>query len=415
MNEKEIFEQYKFWSRLRFEQDGRAILSPTTAEDAAEITERLKNSEIPSESEPSDLPSIVKLCEFGIKPVPVVDKDKVYGALVGRFAGCVLGVPVEGWKQDEMRSLAKDGGTPFPPTEYWHTVKNPDGIQYGVNRRDEYTLSKMNCVPVDDDVTYTILNFLLLKEYGLSYSLEDVAKLWKAVVPYACTAEDCAIRNIRAGVPAEKVAEGNPFIEWIGAAIRADAFGYAYAGDPVGAAKLCYNDAYLTHRRNGIYGEMFCAAAVASAFKTKTALEALKEAIKCVPKGSRLYNDLVWAFRSEGKFDDYITARKLLDERFDGMSSVHTDNNMCAIVFAVMLGKNDLTLSIANAVAIGLDNDCTAATVGSIVGANVGLKKVDKKWYAPFNDAVTTYLTGYEKLSLNYLADEFISLRKKSL
>ena len=30
----------------------------------------------------------------------------------------------------------------------------------------------------------------------------------------------------------KKVAEDNPFIEWIGAAIRADAFGYVCAGRP---------------------------------------------------------------------------------------------------------------------------------------------------------------------------------------
>ena len=141
----------------------------------------------------------------------------------------------------------------------------------------------------------------------------------------------------------------------------------------------------------------------------------MKVASKCVPKGSRLYKDLEWAFSFEGKLIDYLHARKLLDERFGGMHTVHTNNNMCAITFAIMLGNNDFTLSIANAVAIGLDNDCTAATVGSIVGANVGLNNIDKKWYAPFNDTVITYLKGYEKVSLDSLADDFIDLRRKSL
>ena len=73
--------------------------------------------------------------------------------------------------------------------------------------------------------------------------------------------------NLRAGIAAEHAAEkNNPYAQWIGADIRADGFAYAAAGDPALAASLGYRDAYLTHRRNGIYGEMFFAAAEAAAF-----------------------------------------------------------------------------------------------------------------------------------------------------
>ena len=41
-----------------------------------------------------------------------------------------------------MEKLAKDTNTPFPPTEYWHDVINPKGIQYGVDERIKYSLNK---------------------------------------------------------------------------------------------------------------------------------------------------------------------------------------------------------------------------------------------------------------------------------
>ena len=92
------------------------------------------------------------------------------------------------------------------------------------------------------------------------------------------------------------------------------------------------------------------------------------------------------------------------------MNPVHTINNMVAIVFALMLGGNDFQKCISECVAIGLDNDCTGATVGSIAGACLGFDAIPEYWYKNFNDTVVTYLTGYEKLSLADVINRFIAL-----
>ena len=57
----------------------------------------------------------------------------------------------------------------------------------------------------------------------------------------------------------------NEGLELCGAAIRADAYGYACLGDPARAADLAWRDSGMTHRRTGIYGAMFIAAAIAAA------------------------------------------------------------------------------------------------------------------------------------------------------
>lgn len=340
--------------------------------------------------------------------------DELYkrmkGALIGRFAGCVLGIPVEMYKLADMQAIALDNGMKYPPEDFWTGTDNPEKIHYRVNKRIDYMRDNLDKVPVDDDITYTILNMLLLEKYGKNYSVEDVGKLWLDVLPYACTAEDEALQQLRAGTKAESAANFNNYVEWIGAAIRADAFGYAEAGNPEAAAKLSYNDAYLTHRKNGIYGEMFCAASVAAAFTAKTPLDAVREGMKQIPKESELYMALEWAFSCEEKVTNYIRARQLLDEKFARMHPVHTINNMCAIVFALMLGGNDYTKCIGNCIAIGLDNDCTGATVGSIVGACVGIDAIPEHWYNRFHDTVLTYITGYEKFSLNDVIDRFVKL-----
>lgn len=53
------------------------------------------------------------------------------------------------------------------------------------------------------------------------------------------------------------------------------------------------------------------------------------------------------------------------------------------------------------------------ATVGSIVGANVSVKNIDKKWYKCFGDTVRTYIKGYEMVSLKKLLKDFIILQKQ--
>ncbi|MBQ7319965.1 MAG: ADP-ribosylglycohydrolase family protein [Clostridia bacterium] len=336
--------------------------------------------------------------------------SRIKGALIGRLAGCMLGVPVENYSILRMQALAAETGTSFPPVTYWKGTDRENYMHYGINLITDYLEQNIYCAAGDDDVTYVMLNLLLLEKYGKGYSVDDVGKLWVDVLPHACTAEDEALRQLRAGTKAECAAAFNGFVEWIGAAIRADAFGYACAGDPVAAAKLCYNDAYLSHRKNGIYGEMFCAAAIAAAFTADSPLDAIRAGMMQIPEESELYQALQWAFSVQEQVTCYSRARMLIDEKYGGLHPVHTINNMVAIVFALMLGGNDYEKCISECIAIGLDNDCTGATVGSIVGAFVGIEGIPAHWYDRFNDTIMTYIIGHKTFSIEDTVSRFEAL-----
>ncbi|MBQ0009523.1 MAG: ADP-ribosylglycohydrolase family protein [Ruminococcus sp.] len=366
------------------------------------------------ERQPDTLSEILSLRPEEAKAVTAKPVENLYdrmkGAVVGRCAGCTLGVPVEMWPVLSMIDWAMRTGTPFPPTDYWERPSRPEDLQYRVSPRKKYTKMAMVDVPVDDDITYMILNLLLLEKYGKGYTVDDVGRFWLDVLPYACTAEDEALHQLQYGTKPEHAAEFNSYVEWIGAAIRADAFGYACAGDPEQAAKLAYADAYLTHRKNGIYGEMFCAASIAAAFTADSPLDAVKIGATMIPAESELRQALQWAFSMEGEFETYAKARALIDEHFKGMSAVHTINNMCCIVFGLMLGGKDFTACLANTVAIGYDNDCTGATVGSIVGANLGFDRIPEHWYRNFNDTIETYIKDVPTISIEDTVRRFIKL-----
>ncbi|MEG1875685.1 MAG: ADP-ribosylglycohydrolase family protein, partial [Angelakisella sp.] len=342
-------------------------------------------------------------------------RDKMAGAVIGRFAACLLGVPVEGWTIEGMEQMAECCKMPFPPTGYWKEVTSPNNVQYGKSKRQSYTESGMDSVSVDDDITYTLLDLLILETYGSDFTTADVGKAWLTYLPVACTAEHVALQNLKAGVPADKAGEtNNPYVQWIGADIRADGWAFAAAGHPEKAAEYAWRDAFLSHRRNGIYGEMYFAAAQAAAFVAGSIREALELGLGEIPTDCLLANDLRWALSESGNIHNYKEARGAVDKRFAGMNAVHTNNNACLTIFALLLGNGDYTKTISEVVAMGLDNDCTAATAGSILGAFLGLQKIPAYWYQNFNNTVYTYMTGAEQFRLDDVVERFVALALKN-
>lgn len=370
-----------------------------------------------NELEPSNYKEILQIRPEGPRKIWTTLEDsyddKLAGALLARMAGCILGAPVEFHSIDEMRNWAKYNNEAFPPVDYWKTIKSPYNKRYEKSDFVSYTKDHMNKVPVDDDIVYTILNLLLVEEYGHDFTTEDVGKTWLKYLPYACTAEDIALKNLKKGIDAKEVALiDNPYMEWIGADIRSDAFAYIAPGYPELAAKMAYYDAFLSHRRNGIYGEMFFAAAQSAAFAVDSVIEAIEIGLSEIPENCQLAKDIRWALKQ--KVTNYEEARNLVESRFQGMEHAHTNNNACLTVFGLMIGKEDTTKVIGELVAMGMDNDCTAATAGSIVGAVSGKNNIEKHWYEPFNDIIDTYLINIGEVSIKDVLKRFKVLAKKT-
>ncbi|MDR1600532.1 MAG: ADP-ribosylglycohydrolase family protein [Oscillospiraceae bacterium] len=340
-------------------------------------------------------------------------RDRLAGAFMGRMAGVTLGAPVEFWTVDAMRGWAAYIGDSFPPTDYWSAITNPVGKRYGISRCEEYTRPLLNKVPVDDDVTYTMLGLLIAEEYGLGFTVEDVGAAWLKYLPYACTAEDAALKNLKKGIPAGRAAESdNPYVQWIGADIRSDPWGYLAPGSPELAARMARADAWISHRRNGIYGEMYFSAAIAAAFALDDPMEALRLGLNEIPADCLLARDVRWALDVSSNITNAAQARETVEARFNGMSGVHTNLNACLTIFALGIGRDDFTKTIGETVAMGYDNDCTAGTAGSVFGAARGIGAIPEKWYKPFNDRVMTYMNGQPEFSIKDTLARFEALAR---
>ena len=421
---KQLTQELALYSQLKFEYGAKGVSKPLTDAEKAlrsALTElkRLPIDKELAKHEPNALDQIQDLRPSGPRRMwTAFDKnaygDRLEGALLGRMAGCILGSAVEFWQIDRMKALADANGDEFPPVDYWSDVPNPQELRYRMSRRREFTRNGMKGVPVDDDIIYTLLGLLIAEEHGPDFSIADAGKTWVKYLPYACTAEDVALKNLKKGIPANRVGStNNPYCEWIGAYIRADPWGYMAPGWPERAAEMAYKDAYISHRRQGIYGEMFFAAAIAAAFAVDNPVEALRIGLSEIPKNCAMAKAVRWALRFAPDIRDYRQARAAMEKKFKGMHRTHTINNACLTIWGITIGGKDFTKVIGETVAMGMDNDCTAATAGSIVGAVVGKRRIPKRWYSNFDNKIHSYLTGRKRFSISGVLKRFEKQARK--
>lgn len=228
-----IDREINLWAQLKTETgapgvaDKVAEISDLIAEKLAELRALPDDADL-RQKEPDDLAGIRALRPAGLRrqwtSLPEATyRDRIEGAILGRFAGCVLGSIVECWEIDKMERWAAYNGEAFPPVDYWKQAERPNELKYQTRLRDTFTRSKMDGVPTDDDIIYTQLGLLILEDYGPDFTVDDVGAAWMKYLPHAATAEGVALRNLHAGVPPMQAAiVDNPFMFWIGADIRSD-------------------------------------------------------------------------------------------------------------------------------------------------------------------------------------------------
>ena len=338
--------------------------------------------------------------------------DKMLGAWLGRGAGCVLGIPVEGWSKAKIKEWAEILGQPYPLAEYWKEIPRR-GTHYS-EPIENFLKDKIDHIGPDDDLTYTVLGLLILEGAGIDFTAEDVGNLWLKYLPMACTAEHVALENLKKGIKPPKTAlKNNPFAEWIGADIRSDPWGYAAPGLPEVAADMAYRDASVSHIMNGTYGEMFFSAAIAAAFVVDDPIRCLEIGLTEIPAKCRLTETVKETIKWCVKDGDWDTTQDRIHKKYAGMSGCHTLNNAALTVGGLYYGEGDFEKTIAYTVMGGVDTDCTGATAGSIMGAILGAKKLPKKWVQPFGDKLTTYIKGQEVQSIIALARRCCAVAKE--
>jgi ADP-ribosylglycohydrolase len=376
--------------------------------------------------EPNELADIRRLRPdgprtLGWQPGEAEALDRLHGAWTGRAVGCALGKPVEGMgmRRREGRSVGRADIKKYlgnrghwPLTDYFSGQDAGDGMKLSCEKSWRENIAFMEA---DDDIHYSLTGLGCIEQNGPDFTWGDVARFWLAHIPvyHICTAETQAVTNVQnrscrggdlACTPAWTRRHRNPYREWIGAQIRADGWAWVCAGKPELAAEFAWRDACWTHERNGIYGEMFCAAMQAAAFVESDARRLVQIGLSEIPAECRLaraVRDLLdWIAVSK----DWEACMDRVDAAFADMSAVHTINNALVCVMSLFYGRMDTTRAITISVMGGLDTDCNGATVGSIVGAAAGRKRFNADLAPRLNDTIKPSMVGFQEVTMADLA-----------
>lgn len=377
--------------------------------------------------EPTDLDDIWDECVPQRPTAPVGSLTatdaarRVRTAFLASVCGCMLGKPVEvGLGLAELRGALESLGE--WPVQYYV----PEAIRRHLVRPlheswPETVRERIRFVAADDDINYTLLGMLLLEQHGTDFTRGDIAAMWLRHLPVlmtfgpertmlvrAATAslEDGAVDIEDVGSWAEVL---NPGEEWCGALIRADAYGYAFPGQPHRAAELAWRDATLTHRRTGVYAAMFVAAAIATAPVADHPMDIVEAAVTFVPRRSRLHEALRRCIDAVRDATDWIDAYQRIHRRYGQWGHCRIFQELGTLVNTLAFAR-DVGSGIGLQVSQGNDTDSFGATAGSILGAYHGADGLDDRWLEPFGDDLRTGLAHFPDRSLSSVADRMARL-----
>ncbi len=355
--------------------------------------------------------------------------EKIKGAWFGRVAGCTLGKPVEAFlseanSRQNLRKHLRDAGA-WPVDDYISTSAVAPYWQY-LNEKDinPHWLNNPACraalkehleyAPEDDDIRYTIVALGKVKRYGRDFGIEDTLMfynyLMKNKVSDITRNGIVLFRMLGMDFP-QCVRFMNAMRECLGPQIRIDLYGYINPGRPEEAARMAWNEAAGTGSENGIYGAMWVASAIASAFVETDVEQIIRRGMEQIPSASRLYRELdatIDACRRLGS--DFEAIMDDVEDRTGHYHCIHAINNSCIIAAVLMAAQGDFSKSICYAAQAGYDTDCNAAHAGSIAGILAGYSQIFSKWIKPLNNTVETIIPGKEKMKISDLVEQTMVL-----
>lgn len=396
------------------------------AENFAEIYRKIYD--LPVESsfafrEPNDFETITK----DLNRIEVGNFDqkqylsKLRGAWLGRIIGCEMGKPVEGLMRKTIKEIEINTGN-FPLNDYLENDKITDEylekirVDTGFKLGRKWLKGSFDVALWDDDLNWTVLNMYIVERFGREFTSEHVLKAWLDSLPISstCTAEKIAYKNAVNGIPAgETAVYANPFREWVGAAIRGDAFGYLNPANPYDAARMAYTDSRVSHVKNGIYGEIFVSVLTSLAFSVSDPRKLVAETIKAIPSGSRLFRDVSDVLRmydeghSQEEVADFIHSRY---DEYDKQDAVHVLPNIMIVTMATLYGKDDIRKTLRYCIDTGFDTDSTTAIACSVWGIIHGYESIDKELYSLFHNLLETTIFGVGTISIDNLIERTAKL-----
>ena len=320
--------------------------------------------------------------------------------------------------QDKVKAcfLGKNiGGTLGAPFECYRGVFD---ISY-------YTQDLKGKPAPNDDLDLQLVWLNAVERYSNRVNAQILGEYWLSYITPSWAEYGASKNNLRMGLcPPFSGYVNNLNRDSCGAFIRSELWACLAPGHPEIAVHYAYEDASVDHSYEGIYAAVFTAALQSAAFVEPDRDSLIKIGLSYIPERSAVFRavKLVEDCYRSG-LDWRETRKKLLDafpstfgllsgtyepEEGEDLSKARigydAPSNIGITMIGWFYGEGDFGKSLCLAAGCGEDADCTAATLGALLGIITGTQGIAQKWIEPIGDHIVT-------LSIN-LADHDCDIPK---
>ncbi|BBI31957.1 ADP-ribosylglycohydrolase family protein [Cohnella abietis] len=263
----------------------------------------------------------------------------------------------------------------------------------------------------NDDLDLQLIWLNAAEKYGTAVNARILAEYWISYISPNMGEYGAGKNNLRAGlVPPLSGYYHNLYRDSNGAFIRSEIWACLAPGHPEIAAKYAYEDAIVDHSHEGVYAEVFCAAIESAAFVESDTYRLIAIGLSYIPEESGVAKAVKTAIESYQSGVTWQEARinvltavpgsfgllstSAIDPQQDdvpvGPIGYDAPSNVGIMIIGWLYGEGDFEKSICIATNCGEDTDCTAATIGSILGIILGKEGLPSKWLDPIGDTIKT-------------------------
>ena len=314
-----------------------------------------------------------------------------------KMRGCWLGKAIGGTL-----------GTPFEPTR-------------GAFDIDFYTTDLKNGMLPNDDLDLQLVWLNAAERFGSSVNADKLAEYWMLGIVPNWAEYGVGKSNLRMGLNAPVSGKyNNKYKDSNGAWIRSEIWACLAPGHPEIAVKYAYEDACVDHSDEGIYSEIFMAALESAAFVESDREKLINIALSYIPQDCVCAKAVVKLLELYKSGIDWKSARYELLHAFPGSfggqkdllaafggaigGQSHLDeedvpnaewgfdapSNVALTLIGWLYADGDFGKALCITTGCAEDADCTAGTLGAILGIIMGAKAIPEKWKAPIGNNIST-------------------------
>lgn len=291
------------------------------------------------------------------------------------------------------------------------TLGAPFECLRGINNVDFYVQKDIEGnPPPNDDLDLQIVWLNAAEKFGAEIDQNVLSEYWLTYIYPRWSEYGTAKANLSRGFSAPISGRlENVYGESCGAFIRSEIWACLMPAHPELASVYAYYDACVDHYGEGVYGEVFCAAAESAAFCENNLEKVIQVGLSYIPKDCLVAKAVKIAEQSYKSGLTYLQARERLFAEVPGTFGLQckelcemseqeklakagcdAPNNIGIAAIGLYYGEGDFGKSICIAVNCGEDTDCSAGFVGALLGIMSGDAKLPEKWTKVLNGVINT-------------------------